>query len=85
MPPCREHGNHLFRDLSPVQEHSEYFVPENSLQLFEFQRRRNAKHTSFAIETAIGQEDVAVGIESEEIAKGLHCNDCAGNGISFRH
>jgi hypothetical protein len=28
---------------------------------------------------------VAVRIESEEVAEGLDVNDCARNGISFRH
>jgi hypothetical protein len=60
-------------------------VPENGFQLFEFQRRRNAKHSSFAIKTAIGQEAVAVGIESEEVAEGLDGNDRAGDWFLFRY
>ena len=85
MFPCGKHPNHFFGDLAFFQEHSEYFVPENGFQLFEFQRRRNAKHSSLAIKTAIGQKNVAVGIESEKIAKGLDGNDRAGDGCLFRH
>ena len=43
------------------------------------------RHSSIAVETAIGQEDVAVGIESEEVAECLHGNHRAGDGFLFRH
>ena len=93
MFPCGKHPNHFFGDLAFFHEHLEYFVPEDGLQLFEFQRRRNAKHSSLAIdvvlslpkETAIGQEDVAVGIETEKVAEGLDSNDRAGDGFLFRY
>ncbi len=48
-------------------------------------QRCDAKHFSVAIETDVRQKDVAVWIESEEVAEGLDGNDCAGDGISFRH
>ena len=44
-----------------------------------------AKYSSVAIETAVRQEDVAVRIESEEVAEGLDSDDCAGDGIIFRN
>jgi hypothetical protein len=46
-------------------------VPEDGLQLFEFQRRRNTEHAFVSVKTAIRQEDVAVGIETESVAEGL--------------
>ena len=39
MPPCGEHGDHLPRDLSAVQEHLEHLVLEDGLQLFQLQER----------------------------------------------
>src|SRR5450759_3445135 len=54
-------------------------MPEESLQLFQSQRRSDAKHA------AVGYEDVAVRIESKEIAKRLHSDDGAGDGIIFRN
>ena len=62
MPPCREHGDRLLRDLSFVQKHPEHLVPEDGLQLFQLQRRGDAEHASAAVETAVRDEDVAVGI-----------------------
>ena len=53
MPPCREHGDHLLRDLSFVQKHPEHLVPENGLQLFQLQRRGDAEHTFVAIDAVL--------------------------------
>jgi hypothetical protein len=83
MPPRREHGNHLLRESSSVQEHPEHLVPENGLQLFQLQRWSDAEHPAIAIETAVGHQDMAVGIESEKIAEGLDSDDGAGDGIVF--
>ena len=43
--------------------------------------RVDAEHTPAAVETAVGDEDVAVGIETQEIAEGLDGDDGARNGI----
>ena len=51
--------------------------PEDGFQLFQFQGWRDAEHALFAIEAAIYHEDVAVRIESEEIAEGLDGDDGA--------
>jgi len=83
MPPCREHADHLLRDLSLVQEHPEHLVPEDGLQLFQLQGRGDAEHAAITIKTAVGHQDVAVGIESEEVAEGLNSDDGAGDGIIF--
>ena len=81
MPPCGEHVDHLCRDLPLGKEHPEHLVPEDALQLFQFQRRRDAEHAPAAVETAVRHEDVGVRIISQEIAEGLNGNDGAGDGI----
>ena len=85
MFPRGEHPHHVFRDLVFFQEHLEDLVPENGLQLFEFERRSDAEHASLAIKAAVRQKDVAVGIKPEEVAKGLNCDDRAGDRFLFRH
>jgi hypothetical protein len=60
-------------------------MSEDGLQLFQLQRRGDAEHASFSIEAAVRDEDVAVRIESEEIAEGLYGNDGAGDGIILRN
>ena len=37
----------------------------------------------FAIKTAVGPQDVSVGIKSKEVAKALHSNEGTGDGIVF--
>jgi len=83
MPPCCEHGDHLLRDLSLVQEHLEHLVLEDCLQLFQLQGRGDAEHAAVTIKTAVSHQDVAVRIESEKIAEGLDSDDGAGDGIVF--
>jgi len=39
------------------------------------------EHALVAVETAVRHQDVAVGIETEEVAEGLDSDDGAGNGI----
>jgi hypothetical protein len=60
-------------------------MPKDGLQFLQFQRRGNTKYTLVTIETAIRDENVAVRIESEEVAEGLDGNDGAGDGIIFRN
>ena len=67
------------------EKYFENIVPEESLQFFQFQRRRDVKHALFTIEASICYEDVAVRIESKEIAEGLHGDNSAGDGIIFRN
>jgi len=85
MPPLGEHGDHLLRDLSLGEQHPEHLVPEDGLQLFQFKRRSNAEHAPAAVETSIGDEDVAVGIEAEEIAESLDGDHRAGDGFLLGH
>lgn len=56
-------------------------MPEDGLQLFQLQERGDAEHASAAIETSVGDEDVAVRIEAEEVSESLYGNDGAGNGF----
>jgi len=79
------HGNHFTGNLPLGEKHFENIVPEDGLQLFQFQRRSDAKHALFTIKASICYEDVAVRIESKEITKRLHSDDCAGDGIIFRN
>ena len=79
--PCREHGDHLLRDLSLVQKHPEHLVPEDGPQFFQLQGRGDAEHALVAVETAVRHEDVGVRIESEKVAEGMHSDDGAGDGI----
>jgi len=46
-------------------------VPEDSFQLFQLQGRGDAEHAAITIKTAVGHQDVAVWIESKEVAKAL--------------
>ena len=46
--------------------------------------RRDSEHTPTA-KTSVRHQDMAVEIESEEVAKGLDGNDGAGDGILLRH
>ena len=57
---------------------------EDGLQLFQLQGWSDAEHAAIAIKTAVGHQDMGVGIESEKIAKRLHGDDGAGDGIVFR-
>jgi len=85
MPPCGEHGDHLLRDLSLGEQHPEHLVPEDGLQLFQFKRRSDAEHAFVAVEATVRNEDVAVGIEAEEVAESLDGDHRAGDRFFFRH
>ena len=85
MFPRGQHFDHLCRDLALVQKHPEYLVPEDGFELFEFQGRGDAEHSVFTIEAAVCYKNMAVGIESEKVAEGLHGNDRAGDWFFLRH
>ena len=57
---------------------------EYGLQPFQFQGRGDAEHAPVAVEAAVSYQNVAVGIESEKIAKGLNSDDGAGNRFLLR-
>jgi len=62
--------------------------PKGHEQLFQFQRRRDPdtlKGTRHAVpvKAAVRHQNVTLGIKSEEVAKVLNSNDCAGDGFIF--
>jgi len=57
-------------------------MPEYGLQFFQFQGRGYAEH-ALAVKATVCDENMAVRVEAENIAKGLDGDDCAGNGIFF--
>ena len=59
-------------------------MPEDGLQFLQFKGRGDAEHAAITIKTAVGHQDVAVGIESEEIAEGLDGDDGAGERDFYR-
>ena len=66
------------------QEHLEDLVPEDRLQLFQVQRRSDPDH-ALPVEASVRHQDMAVGIEPEEVAKGLDDDGGAGDGIPLRY
>ncbi len=70
MTPVGEHVDQVFCNSPSDQEHLEDFVSEDRPQLFHLQGRSDPKHAP-PVETAVRYQDMAVGIESEEVAKGL--------------
>ena len=58
------------------------FYPERHKQLFQLKGRCDAEH-AVAIETAVRHKNVAMGIMSDEVAKRLHGDDGAGDGVIF--
>jgi hypothetical protein len=59
-------------------------VSEDDSQLFQFQGWGDAEHASLAIKTTVRDENVIVGIESEEVAEGLYGDDGARDWIILR-
>lgn len=84
MFPSVEHPHHFLGDFPLGKQHTEDSVPEEGLWFFQFEGRGDAEYVFVAIETAIRDENVAMGIEAEEVAKGLHGNDGAGDGLFSR-
>ena len=70
--------------MFPCGEHPEHLVPEDGLQFFQVQGRSDPKHAA-SVKASVRNQDMAVGIEPEEIAKGLDGDDGAGDGVLFRH
>ncbi len=84
MTPVGKHGDQVFGNPPFGQEHLKDLVPEDRLQLFQVQGRSDPEHAP-PVEASVGHQDMAVGIESQEVAKGLDGDDGAGGGILFRH
>lgn len=59
-------------------------MPEDSLQLFQVHRGNDPEHAA-SVKATVRYQDMAVGVESQEVAKGLDGDDGAGDGILLRH
>ena len=84
MAPAHEHLDEIFRDLSFVEKHLEDFVPKDLFQIFWVEPGCHPEH-AFPIEAAIGTEDMGMGIESQEITKGLYGDNGPRHGLVLRH
>ncbi len=77
MTPVGKHGDQVFCNSPSDQEHLEDPVPENRLQFFQVQGRSDPEYAS-PVKASVCYQNMAVGIESEEVAKGLDGDDGAG-------
>jgi hypothetical protein len=84
MTPLGKHGDRVSGNSPFGQKHLEDPVPEDRLQLFQVQMRSDPEH-AFPVEASIRHQAMAVGIESQEVTKGLDGDDGAGDGILLRH
>jgi hypothetical protein len=84
MAPVHEHLDEIFCDLSFGEKHLEDFVPKDLFQMFWVEPGCHPEH-AFPIEAAIGTEDMGMGIESQEITKGLYGDNGPRHGIVLRH
>ncbi len=80
MTPVGKHGDQVFGNPPFDQEHLENLVAEERFQLFHVQRRSDPEHAP-PIEASVRYQNMAMGIEPQEIAKGLDGDDRAGDGI----
>ena len=83
MPPVEAHGDQVLGNPPFDQEHLEDLVPKDRFQLFHVQGRSDLEH-ALPEEASVHHQDMAVGIEPEEVAKGLDGDDGAGDGILLR-
>ncbi len=60
------------------------FLPQNRLHLFQVQRRSDPEH-ALPVKASVRHQDMAVGIEFEEVVKGLDGDGGAGEGIPLWH
>ena len=76
--PGQEIADSLLRDQALVDQHPEHLGPEEPLDMLAVERRQGLKR-ALRCPTAIGQEDMDVGVEVEELAGGLEEADGAGD------
>ena len=82
MPPRHDELEHFLCDLPFPQKHPQDFVLKDLFQGPRVQWRRHLERSA-SIKSAIGAEDVAMGIEVQEIPEGLDSNDCPGSSLVF--
>lgn len=69
---------------SPAKRGIKELVAKDRHKLFYVQGRSDPEH-ALPLEAPVCHQDMEVGIESQEGAKGLDGDDRAGNGIPFRY
>ncbi len=74
MTPVEKNGDQVLGNSPFGQEHLKNLVPEDRLQLFQVQGRSNPEHTP-AVKASVRHQDMEVGIEPQEVAKGLDGDD----------
>ena len=84
MAPVGEHGDQVFGNSPFGQKHLEDLVPKDRLQLFQVQGRSDPEHAP-PVEASVRYQNMAVGVEAKEIARGLDGDDGTGDGIPLRH
>ena len=84
MTPGHEHTDEILGDFFLRKEHFEGLTLEDLFQVLEFKGRCNPKH-AVAVKTIIRTENVAVGVEPQEIPKGLYGDGRAWDRIALRH
>ena len=84
MAPVGEHDDQVLYNPPFGPKHPEDLLPEDRLQLFQVQARSDSEHTP-PVKTSVRHQDMAVGIEPKEIAKGLDGDDGTGDGVPLRH
>jgi hypothetical protein len=84
MTPLHEHINQVFSDLAFGKEHLEDLVPEDLLQMFQFEQRRYSEH-AVSTKTAVGAEHMKMRMPSKEIAKRMYCHNGPRNGPLFQY
>jgi hypothetical protein len=82
MTPLHEHINQVLSDLAIGKEHLEDLVPEDLLQILQFEQRRYSEH-AVSSKTAVGAEQMRM--PSKEIAKRMYCHNGPWNGPLFRY
>ena len=80
MAPAHQHPDQLFSDLSPGNEHLEYFTSADLRETLAHDDGSNLE-SARAPETAVGRKNVAVRIESQKITECLDGDHRAWHGI----
>jgi len=84
MRPGHQHRDEIRGDFTFGNEHFENLVLEDGLQILELEWGRNSEH-ALAVKTAVRAENVAVGVNPQEIPKGLYGNHSAWHSILLWH
>ena len=74
----------LGSDFAFREKQGKDLVSENFFQIFEPNSRGDLKKTFFR-ETAVGNQDMAVGVKSQKVSKGLDGDGCSWGGIFSGH